>query len=200
MSAPHPASVSTEYLTELLVATGRKDDQAFEDLYRACAHRVFGMARKFLFDPDRSAEVTQEVFLQIWEQAERYKPDLGHPMAWLITLTHRRAVDRLRADTTRIARDEKWGRQNCIETTDDVADTVLGADEAANLRRSMAVLSPLQREAITLAYFAHLTYAEVAIRLGIPESTAKTRIRDGLKKLNLALTTARQGLEPSPRA
>lgn len=180
-------SLPTEALTDLLVATGRKDPLAFEDLYRACAPRVFGMARKFLYDPDRSAEVTQEVFMLIWDQGDRYRPDLGHPMSWLMTLTHRRAVDRIRSDTTRALRDERWTRQNWPTTFDEVTETVVDRDDAARLRQSMSVLSPLQREAISLAYFKHLTYAEVALRLGIPEPTAKTRIRDGLKKLYKAL-------------
>lgn len=185
--AAHHQPLPTDALTELLVATGQKDSRAFEDLYRASAHRVFGMARKFLYDPDRSAEVTQEVFMLIWDQGNRYRPELGHPMSWLMTLTHRRAIDRLRSDTTRALRDERWTRQNWPTTFDEVTETVVGRDDAARLRQSLSVLSPLQREAISLAYFDHLTYAEVALRLGIPVATAKTRIRDGLKKLYKAL-------------
>lgn len=174
-------------LAPLLVLAGQKDEAAFQALYVACARRVYGMAYKLLADPDRSAEVTQEVFLLVWEQGHRYRPELGHPISWLLTLTHRRAVDRIRSDIARTTRDEKWGRRNWLADFDEVTDLVVGRDEATRLRASMSVLSPLQREAVSLAYFSHLTYVEVAEYLDIPVPTAKTRIRDGLRKLRSAL-------------
>ncbi|THJ64628.1 sigma-70 family RNA polymerase sigma factor [Arthrobacter echini] len=174
-------------LTALLVATGLRDAQAFQSLYRACSRRVFGLARKILGDPEASAEVTQEVFLMVWEQGHRYEPALGHPISWLMTLTHRRAVDRLRSEHSRAVRDELWGRRHWSEGFDEVAEQVAGREEAERVRASLAVLSAVQYEAISLAYFSHLTYVEVAERLGVPVATAKTRIRDGLKKLRSAL-------------
>jgi RNA polymerase sigma-70 factor (ECF subfamily) len=104
-----------------------------------------------------------------------------------MTLTHRRAVDRIRSDTARTNRDENWGRRNCSPGFDDVIETVLERDEATRIRASMSVLSPVQHEAVSLAYFSHLTYAEVAEHLRIPVPTAKTRIRDALKKLRATL-------------
>ncbi len=169
------------------MATGLKDAQAFQALYRACSRRVFGLARKILTDAEVSVEVTQEVFLLVWEQGHRYQPDLGHPISWLMTLTHRRAVDRLRSDLARAARDETWGRRHWSSGLDEVAEEVAGRDEADRVHASLAVLSAVQREAISLAYFSHLTYVEVAGCLGIPVPTAKTRIRDGLKKLRTTL-------------
>lgn len=185
---PDPAGSD---LADLLVSAGLKDEAAFRALYTACSRRVFGQARRVLLDPDISAEVTQEVFLLVWEQGDRYRPELGHPLTWLKTLTHRRAIDRLRSEVSRDARDEKWGRRHQAVAFDEVSEAVVGRDEACRVRASMAVLSTVQREAISLAYFSHLTYVEVAARLGIPVPTAKTRIRDGLKKL-------RAVLEPRP--
>lgn len=188
-----PAPMNDEFgaappdLTALLVATGLKDAQAFQGLYSACSRRVFGLARRILGDPEVSAEVTQEVFLLLWEQGDRYKPGLGHPISWIMTLTHRRAVDRLRSEVARAGRDETWGRRHWSTGFDEVAEQVTGRDEAERVHASLAVLSPVQREAISLAYFSHLTYTEVAERLGVPVPTAKTRIRDGLKKLRVAL-------------
>lgn len=176
-------------LVELLTSAGSKDEAAFRDLYTACSRRVFGQARRILLDPDISAEVTQEVFLLVWEQGDRYRPELGHPLTWLKTLTHRRAIDRLRSEVSRGARDEKWGRRNQSSAFDEVSEAVVGRDEASRVHAGMAVLSAVQREAITLAYFSHLTYAEVAVRLGIPVPTAKTRIRDGLRKMRSVLET-----------
>ncbi|WDF33271.1 sigma-70 family RNA polymerase sigma factor [Arthrobacter agilis] len=174
-------------LTALLISAGMKDEAAFRDLYTACSRRVFGQARRVLIDPDISAEVTQEVFLLVWEQGDRYDPELGHPLTWLKTLTHRRAIDRLRSEVSRGARDEKWGRRHHATPVDEVSEVVVGRDEASRVHASMSVLSNAQHEAISLAFFSHLTYAEVGERLGIPVATAKTRIRDGLKKLRKAL-------------
>ncbi len=180
-------------LAAVLVAVGSKDPVAFRVLYEECARRIYGVVRKTISNPDSCAEVTQEVFLMVWEQGDRYRPELGHPVSWLMTLAHRRAVDRVRSDSSRRLRDEKWGRRNCSIGFDDVTETVLGRDEAANVRSVMSVLSPLQRQSISLAYFSHLTYNEVADHLGIPASTVKTRIRDGLKKLRAALEAQREG-------
>lgn len=174
-------------LAAVLVAVGAKDPEAFQILYEQCARRVYGVVRKTLQNPDSCAEVTQEVFLMVWEQGDRYRPELGHPMSWLATLAHRRAVDRLRMDITRRARDEKWGRRNWDTGFDEVAETALERESTAEVQAAMSVLSPLQHQAISLAYFSHLTYNEVADRLGIPGPTAKTRIRDGLKRLRREL-------------
>lgn len=179
-------------LSAVLVAVGCKDPAAFQILYEQCARRVYGMVRKTLQSPESCAEVTQEVFLMVWEQGDRYQPELGHPVSWLMTLAHRRAVDRLRADTSRRERDDRWARRNGSAGVDDVADAVLVRQDAATLRDAMAVLSPVQHQAISLAYFSHLTYNEVANHLGIPAPTAKTRIRDGLKKLRRVLEEQRQ--------
>lgn len=181
-------------LTAVLVAVGCKDPVAFQILYEHCARRVYGMVRKTLQNPESCAEVTQEVFLMVWEQGGRYQPELGHPMSWLMTLAHRRAVDRLRADTSRRERDDKWARRNSSTGVDDVADAVLVRQDAATVRDAMAVLSPVQHQAISLAYFSHLTYTEVAEHLGLPSSTVKTRIRDGMKKLRAAIE-AKHGID-----
>ncbi|MEG9248365.1 sigma-70 family RNA polymerase sigma factor [Arthrobacter sp. Soc17.1.1.1] len=179
-------------LAAVLVAVGSGDPDAFQVLYEQCARRVYGVVRKTLQNPDSCAEVTQEVFLMVWEQGDRYRPELGHPVSWLMTLAHRRAVDRLRMETTRTARDEKWGRRNWDTGFDEVAETVLERENTADVQAAMTVLSPLQHQAISLAYFSHLTYNEVANHLGIPAPTAKTRIRDGLKKLRRVLEEQRQ--------
>ncbi|WP_459270125.1 sigma-70 family RNA polymerase sigma factor [Arthrobacter sp. MDT1-65] len=182
-------------LAGVLVAVGSKDPDAFQTLYEQCARRVYGVVRKTLQNPDSCAEVTQEVLLMVWEQGDRYRPELGHPVSWLMTLAHRRAVDRLRTDTTSAARDEKWGRRNWDAGFDEVTETVLERQNTADVRAAMTVLSPVQHEAISLAYFSHLTYNEVAHRLGIPAPTAKTRIRDGMRKLR-AVLEAQHGTDP----
>ncbi|WP_049830150.1 sigma-70 family RNA polymerase sigma factor [Arthrobacter sp. RIT-PI-e] len=177
----------TPDLVALLLAVGHKDENAFRALYSACSPRVFGMARRIARNPEISAEITQEVFLQVWEQGARYTPSLGQPLTWLLVLTHRRAIDRIRSEVARDTRGQKWANEHISHPFDEVADTVLGRDDAHRVHASLALLSPVQREAICLAYFSHLTYAEVADHLGVPLSTVKTRIRDGLGKLRTML-------------
>lgn len=187
-----PPTSSGEYragdIEALLVRVGQGDPRAFEDLYRQTAARVYGLARKVLVDAEMSAETTQDVFLALWQGAAvRFDPGLGTGMSWILTVTHRRAVDKVRSEESHRVRDLTWGIKNQEIDYDQVADTVIQQFEVAAVRACLNNLSPTQREAIRLAYYAGLTYAEVADRLGIPVPTAKTRIRDGIKRLRTSL-------------
>jgi len=172
----------------LLLRVGQGDAQALEDLYRQTSARVYGLARKVLIDAEMSSETTQDVFLALWQgTAARFDPALGSGMSWIMTVTHRRAVDKVRSEESHRTRDLKWGIKNQDIDYDQVADTVVQQSEAEALRACLRTLSAAQHEAIHLAYYAGLTYLEVAERLGIPGSTAKTRIRDGIKRLRTSL-------------
>ncbi|WP_247827629.1 sigma-70 family RNA polymerase sigma factor [Arthrobacter antioxidans] len=175
-------------IDSLLVRVGQGESQALEDLYRLTSARVYGLARKVLIDAEMSAETTQDVFLTLWlSAAARFDPGLGTGMSWIMTLTHRRAVDKVRSEESHRTRDLKWAIKNQDIDYDQVADTVVQQSEAEALRACLHTLSAAQREAIHLAYYAGLTYVEVAAHLGIPVSTAKTRIRDGIKRLRASL-------------
>ncbi|MHA7240341.1 sigma-70 family RNA polymerase sigma factor [Arthrobacter sp. TMS1-12-1] len=175
-------------IESLLLRVGQGDAQALEDLYRQTSPRVYGLARKVLLDAEMSSETTQDVFLALWQgAAARFDPGLGSAMSWIMTVTHRRAVDKVRSEESHRTRDLKWGITNQDIAYDQVADTVLQQAEAETLRAGLRTLSAAQREAIHLAYYAGLTYLEVAEHLGIPGSTAKTRIRDGIKRLRTSL-------------
>lgn len=176
-------------LSALLVAVGRQDAPAFEDLYRCCQRRVYGLARRVIRDEQISAETTQDVFLTLWQEgAARFDPAKGTAMAWIMTIAHRRAVDRVRSEQSRLLRDVAYGLSTHQPDSDVVADTVMQRAEAAEVIRCLSVLSPAQDQAIRLAYYTGMTYAGVAGHLGIPVSTAKTRIRDGLRKLGACLS------------
>lgn len=178
----------TADLSALMIAVGSGDEQAFEELYRHTCHRVHGLVRRVLIDAGLSAEVTQEVFLVLWQSnAALYDPAKGSPMAWLMTLTHRKAVDRVRSEQSRRVRDLNWGARHQDIDYDEVSETVIDHEEAVSVRACLGILSPVQREAIDLAYYTGLTYVEVAHHLGIPISTAKSRIRDGIKRLGVCL-------------
>ncbi|RJT78082.1 sigma-70 family RNA polymerase sigma factor [Arthrobacter cheniae] len=172
----------------LLMRVADGDVRAFDDLYERTAHRVYGLVRKVLVDVELSAETTQDVFLALWVgDAARFDPVQGSGMSWMMTLAHRRAVDRVRAEQAHRARDLRWGIKNRDVDYDQVADTVLQRAESDSVRSCLKALTPVQREAIELAYYAGMTYVQVADHLGVPVPTAKTRIRDGIRRLSSCL-------------
>ena len=172
----------------LLLGVGDGDVRAFTELYECTCDRVYGLVRKVLVDAQMSAETTQNVFLALWAGgAARFDPVQGSGMAWMMTIAHRRAVDRVRAEESHRVRDSRWGLRNRVIGYDQVADAVLQESESDAVRSALPTLSKVQGEAIHLAYYAGMTYVQVADHLGIPVSTAKTRIRDGIKRLSSCL-------------
>ncbi|WP_176714732.1 sigma-70 family RNA polymerase sigma factor [Leifsonia xyli] len=170
-------------LDELLAATALGDRQAFSALYDGAAPRVFGLIRRLLVDAAQAEEVAQEVFLEVWQSAARFDPNRGRALTWLLTMAHRRAVDRIRASQAARDRDTAVGIRDLPAAYDQVAETVEVRVEHERVEAAMSVLSEAQREAVMLAYFAGLTQSEVAERLGIPLGTAKTRLRDAMIRL-----------------
>nr|WP_113719663.1 ECF RNA polymerase sigma factor SigK [Arthrobacter dokdonellae] len=171
-----------------LVALG--DEAAFEELYDAVAPRVFGLVRRVVRDPAQSQEVTQEVFVDIWQQATRFDADRGRAMSWILVIAHRRAVDRVRASQSSMDRDLRQGIKEYQESYDDVADTVETRMESERVQQALKTLTGPQEEAIRLAYYGGYTHQEVAELLKIPVGTVKTRIRDGMIRLRDRLGVA----------
>ena len=130
---------------------------------------------------DHAAEVTQEVYTEVWRQAARFDPAKGSVLAWITTMAHRRAVDRVRSVTSEVARDEHYAvaehRTARSTTSGRACEQQLDAER---VRKGMESLTPIQREALTLAYFGGYTQSQVAELLKLPLGTVKTRIRDGL--------------------
>lgn len=183
--APSPvegASVAPD-LVELLKRCARGDQDAFARLYDATASRVFGLAVRVVRDPAQAEEVTQECFLEIWRTASRFDPDRGSPLSWLLTITHRKAVDRVRSAEAASRRDSTYHQQNQPVAHDATAEAAQASIEARRVRQALGTLTPVQREALELAYFGGYTHTEVASMLDLPVGTAKTRIRDGLIRL-----------------
>ena len=165
----------------LRIATG--NENAFEELYDRLSPQVFGLVRRILKDQAQSEEVTQEVFVEAWQQAARYDAARGKAVTWLLTLAHRRAVDRVRASQASKDRDLREGIKEFQASYDDVEETAILHDEGRRVHEALERLSGTQRDAIRLAYFGGYTHLEVAELLKIPVGTAKTRIRDGMNKL-----------------
>src|SRR5699024_8150108 len=143
----------------------------------------FGLVRRILKDQAQSEEVVQEVFVEAWQQATRYDAARGKAITWMLTLAHRRAVDRVRASQASKDRDLREGTKAFQASYDDVEETTIQRDESRRVNRALERLSDGQREAIQLAYFGGYTHLEVAELLQIPVGTAKSRIRDGMNKL-----------------
>ena len=175
-------------LNDLLVQVAEGDKDAFTKLYDAVAPVVLGITRRVVRDRAQSEEVTQEVMLELWRRAARFDPERGAASAWVATMAHRRAVDRVRSSQSSRDREHSAGRWEI--PYDSVSEQVESSAERETLARAMSQLTPLQREAIELAYYDGRTYREVATYLDAPLGTVKTRMRDGLMRLRQALTSA----------
>lgn len=181
-AVPPVGSPAPDRTAGLMRRTAGGDIAAFEELYEELAAAVLSLARRVVRDPARAEEITQEVFLQVWRQAPRYRGEEGSVRTWVLTLTHRRAVDVVRASESSRRREEQAARREIHAVAGPEADAVLAADRVG-VRRCLDALTPLQRESIGLAYYAGLTYAQVAHRLGRGLPAVKTRMRDGLARL-----------------
>ena len=182
-AAPEPGA--------LLQRVARGDESAFEKLYDAVSAPVFGLVRRIVRDPAQSEEVTQEVMLELWRTAARYSPDRGSAMTWVMTLAHRRAVDRVRSAQSATDREDRAHRQEAGRPFDEVAEQVSTRLEYEQVRRCLGSLTELQRQSVELAYYKGLTYREVSELLDTPLGTIKTRLRDGLIRMRDCLGVAR---------
>ncbi|MGW0902876.1 ECF RNA polymerase sigma factor SigK [Streptomyces sp. NPDC002853] len=166
------------------------DEQAFGRLYEFVAGPVFGIVRAVVRDVAQSEEVTQEVLVEVWRHAADYRPERGSVMNWVLTLAHRRAVDRVRSVVACAAREERAALRDRLPEFDVTAAEVEARQEREDVVRCLETLTDIQRESINLAYYQGLTYREVAERLSTSLGTVKTRMRDGLIRLRDCLGVA----------
>ncbi|WP_425459937.1 sigma-70 family RNA polymerase sigma factor [Lentzea flaviverrucosa] len=175
--------VVTASADELLLWVARGDEAAFGQLYDAVSGAVFGLVRRVLRDHAQSEEVFQEVMLEVWRTASRFDPERGKAMTWILTMTHRRAVDRVRSAQAAADRDERVAVLGATTPFDEVVEQVTERLEQRKVRRCLGFLTELQRESVQLAYYQGYSYPEVARLLDVPLGTVKTRMRDGLIRL-----------------
>ncbi|MBG6213249.1 MAG: sigma-70 family RNA polymerase sigma factor [Cryobacterium sp.] len=183
-----PAAPATK--EALLGRVAHGDQSAFGELYDQISPRVLGLVKRLLVDHAQSEEVTQEIFLEIWQSASRYEPTRGGASTWILTMAHRRAVDRIRSSQAGRDRDTKIGIRDLAVAFDHVAETVEVRIEHERVEKAMTRLTQLQRQAVSLAYYGGLSHSEVADMLHIPLGTVKTRLRDGLIRLRDELGVA----------
>jgi len=168
-------------LGTLLTRVARGDQDAYAAVYDRTAGQVLGLVLTVVRDPAQSEEVMQEVLLDVWRSASRFDAELGSAAAWVMTLAHRRAVDRVRSEQKAAEREMRVA--SSAVAYDEVAEAVEARLDRERVRRCLGSLTELQRESVTLAYYGGYTYREVAGLLGVAVGTVKTRMRDGLIRL-----------------
>jgi RNA polymerase sigma-70 factor (ECF subfamily) len=176
----------------LVIAISRYQELALAEAYRRHAGAVFGLSRRLLADGTLAEEIVQEVFLRIWNQPERFDPDRGSLRSFLLAQTHGRAVDLLRSESARRAREEREATRTA-EAGYDLELEVIDLTVAERVKEAIAALADGERRAIELAYLGGHTYREVADLLDEPEGTVKSRIRAGLKKMRQELVDVVNG-------
>jgi RNA polymerase sigma-70 factor (ECF subfamily) len=187
-----PSQHATSVIDPTLLARVVKgDQQAFSQLYNHSSTLLFTLAVRILGNHEEAAELLQDVYLEVWRKVSRYDVGRGTPIAWLVTLTKSRAIDRLRA---RASRDHRATNSLEAGTAAQVADpgpSALETQADQELRIAVATavagLPQAQQQAIELAYYEGLSHTEIAARLNQPLGTVKTRIKLGMSKLRESL-------------
>jgi RNA polymerase sigma-70 factor (ECF subfamily) len=170
-----------------LRASALGDEAAFADLYDAVSARIYGLVLRVVRDPAQSEEVAQEAMIDIWRTSARFDPTRGSAASWMLTIAHRKAVDRVRSAQSSTNREDTYGSRNQERSYDETAETAERRLDAQRVRNALDSLTATQRGAVELAYLGGYTHTEVASLLDVPLGTAKTRIRDGLIRLRDAL-------------
>jgi RNA polymerase sigma-70 factor (ECF subfamily) len=177
----------------LLQRVAKGDRNAFAMLYDRYGTASFGMALKICNNRALAEDVVQEAFLSIWQRAGRFDPKRGSVPAYLFAAVHNKAVDAVRHEESLRRREEGVADDTRETGGEEVLEAAWLGVRRQEVRLAVARLSPVQREALELAYFEGLTYSEVADKLGIPLGTAKTRLRDGMIRLRALLPHLQPG-------
>lgn len=173
----------------LVVAIGRWREDALAEAYRRHGRSTYSLARRLLYDNDMAEEVLQEVFLRLWDHPERFDPERGSLRSYLLAQTHSRSIDLARSESSRRRREESHAWRTA-EMVVDIEHDVVETAVAEQVKEVVAELPVEERKAIELAYFGGHTYRQVAVMLGAPEGTVKSRIRSGLQRMKKVLEAA----------
>jgi RNA polymerase sigma-70 factor (ECF subfamily) len=170
---------------QLLDQIARKDRESLRLLYRRHGRVVYGSVLRIVGDGPTAEEVTQDVFVKVWEKASTYRRDKASVLTWLLTMARNRAIDALRRRSpARVPR--AWDLE--VGQEPDPSEGFDLSEERKEVRRALAALGPDQRKALQLAFYQGKTHREIAAELKEPLGTVKTRIRDALLKLRNALS------------
>jgi len=187
VDVPPDGADAVDHAGELLLRVAHGDQAAFARLYDMLSPRAFGLILRVLVDRSQSEEVLQEVFLEIWQSASRFAPNRGQARSWILTIAHRRAVDRVRSSQASTDRDVRAGFRDLDVAHDSVVEKVELRIEGEKVTAALSSLPEAQKEALTLAYYGGYSQSEIAALVGAPLGTIKTRMRDGLSRLREAM-------------
>jgi RNA polymerase sigma-70 factor (ECF subfamily) len=180
-------------LAEDLLLVGRMaggDGEALARLYDRHASLVLGLLTRMLADRGAAEEILQETFLQVWQQAQRFRAEIGRPRAWILMIARSRALDRMRSQGARARREDAVYRSDPVTAAEPVGTAALESSERRrSVRSALETLPHEQRQALELAFFEGLTHTQIAERLATPLGTVKSRILLGMGKLRQSLAT-----------
>lgn len=188
------AIVDRETLESLMLLTQQGDAAAFARLYDHIAPNVLGLSLQILHDQAQAEEVTQEVFIEVWQHAADFDPAKGSAKAWILRRARLRAIDRVRSAIATMKRDDREAFLVASINKESVEEEALRNVQRHAVRTALEIMGEPHKTAILLAYFGDMTHAELAEATGVPLGTAKTRVRDGLRKLEKILKEQRDAL------
>jgi RNA polymerase sigma-70 factor, ECF subfamily len=171
---------------QLVTSIARYNEVALAEVYRRHGGAVYGLAKRVLNNGAEAEDVTQEVFLRLWNQPDRFDPTRGSLRSFLLAQSHARAVDAVRSSSSRRQREARDAMRTA-RTRYDIQHEVWDLAVADQVATAMGALPEEERRAIELAYFDGRTYREVATLLGQPEGTVKSRIRNGMRRMRAVL-------------
>ena len=168
------------------------NEHCFEALYDALVPRLYALINRILHNRTHAEEVTQEVFLEIWQKAPLYRAERGTVLSWAATIAHRRAVDRVRSVAASTERDFTRGLEEYRESYHHVDDAIAAFMDTEEVHHALSGIPREQAQLLTMAYFGGKSQREISNETGIPLGTVKTRMRAGMQKLRERLEGTRE--------
>jgi RNA polymerase sigma-70 factor, ECF subfamily len=167
-------------LAEIILRMAKTDQSALAEFYDRTSRLVYGLVQRIVNNPSIAEEVTLDVFLQVWGQAEQYSESRGAPTTWLIMMARSRAIDSLRSRRKEALERPLDCAVQFADSAPNAEETLAARDVQCSVRSALNTLTPAHREAIELAFFSGLSHTAIAKKLGQPLGTVKSWIRMGM--------------------